>query len=607
MSFEHVTSVLVADVGSVHTRLLLIDLVEGQYRLVAATRARTTADPPLGRATLGLEDAAQRMTDLIGRRLVAAEPDQLFVMPEQNGHGADEFLATASAGRPMRVLLVGLTRELSVASGLRALAGSYVTITDVLTPDDLRDEEAQINAIVQGEPDLIVIVGGTDNGAELLVLDLAARVRDGLTLLIGRRLPAVLFAGNQRLRTRITEIFAPLTNVYMAKNVRPSLGEEQLFPAQIELALVYDDYRSKSAGGFAEVGRQSQVGVVPTPQGYISTVRYFNTLPRRRDAVGPLIVDVGSANSVIVAGLRGESSYSIRTDLGVGHHFVGALEAVTPQRVTEWLPFDISPDALWDYAYNKALRPGTIPTTPEELQIEQGLARAIVRALVADSRAGWGVETDAGLPPFDPIIGAGAILTEAQTPGASAMLLLDALQPEGVTELQIDRSNLLSAAGVIAYLKPVITVQVLETGGLLPLGTAFCASGQARYGRAAMQVQIQPESGPTINHTVRSGELWLAPVPPGVAARVTVRMRNGLTMGGKRRIRQRVIAGAAGIIFDARGRPLPVPRPRDRVARLKQWLAAVGTPDAPPVVAPAADPSAIDAPQPEESAHAVLS
>ena len=31
MAFEHVSSVLVADIGSVHTRLLLIDLVEGQY------------------------------------------------------------------------------------------------------------------------------------------------------------------------------------------------------------------------------------------------------------------------------------------------------------------------------------------------------------------------------------------------------------------------------------------------------------------------------------------------------------------------------------------------------------------------------------------------
>ncbi len=606
MAFEHVTSVLVADVGNVHTRLLLIDLVEGQYRLVAATRARSTAAPPLARATLGLEDAAQRMTNQIGRTLISNDPDDLFLMPEIDGHGVDEFLATASAGRPMRVLLVGLTPEISLASGLRALAGSYVTITDVLTPDDMRGEEAQINAIVQGEPDLIVIVGGTDEGAELLVLDLVERVRDALALIARGRVPAVLFAGNQRLRERVKRLLEPLTDVFTAKNVRPAHNSEQLFPAQIELALVYDDYRSKSASGFADVGRHSQVGVVPTPQGYISTVRYLNTLPRRRGAAGPLIVDVGSANSVIVAGLRGEPAYTIRTDLGVGHHFLSALEEVTPQRVSEWLPFEIAPDDLWDYAHNKTLRPGTIPGTPEELQIEQALAREVIRTLVSGARQGWRIAPDEQTPSFDPIIGAGAILTEAPSPGISAMLLLDALQPEGVTELALDRSNLLSAAGVIAYLKPLITVQVLENSGLLPLGTAFSASGQARYGRAAMHVQVQPESGPTINHTVKCGELWLAPVPPGVAARVTVRMLSGLKIGGKRRIRQRVVAGAAGIIFDARGRPLSLPRPRDRAARLQQWWDAMSAQDAPAVSAPAEQtPSA--AQHPEESAHAVLS
>ncbi len=97
----------------------------------------------------------------------------------------------------------------------------------------------------------------------------------------------------------------------------------------------------------------------------------------------------------------------------------------------EWLPVSITPEALWDYAHNKALRPGTIPATPEELQIEQALARAIVRKLVAESRAAWGVQPDAGLLAFDPIIGAGAILSEAQHPGVSALLLLDALQPKG--------------------------------------------------------------------------------------------------------------------------------------------------------------------------------
>ena len=50
---------MVADIGSAYTRLVLIDLVEGQYRLIASSRAHTTAEPPLNRVSLGLDHAAQ--------------------------------------------------------------------------------------------------------------------------------------------------------------------------------------------------------------------------------------------------------------------------------------------------------------------------------------------------------------------------------------------------------------------------------------------------------------------------------------------------------------------------------------------------------------------
>jgi hypothetical protein len=192
MAFENINSVLIADIGNVHTRLVLIDLVEGQYRLVASSRARTTAEPPLNSVSLGVEHAAQTMTDLIGRQLINPEPEKMFLIPETGGRGIDEFLATASAGRPMRVFLVGLTPEISLASARRVLAGSYVTITDTLNPDDLRSEEEQINAILRDDPDLILIVGGTDDGADELVMDLTQRVAMALSLVSRGKIPTVL-------------------------------------------------------------------------------------------------------------------------------------------------------------------------------------------------------------------------------------------------------------------------------------------------------------------------------------------------------------------------------------------------------------------------------
>ncbi|MEP0764827.1 MAG: glutamate mutase L, partial [Chloroflexota bacterium] len=484
MGVEHVNSILVADLGSVHTRLALIDLVEGQYRLIASARSRTTAEPPLGRASLGLDRAAQRMSELIGRRIVDEHGDGLFLMPESEGHGVDAFLATGSAGRPMRVFLVGLTPELSLASGARVLASSFITVTGMLCPDDLRPEEAQINALLGGEPDVILITGGTDNGADDILLALLGRVARALSLIRRGTMPVVLFAGNQALRAHVKALFSPYTTVFTARNVRPTLDEEQLVPAQIELALVYDEFRTRSPGGFEAVGRSSQVGVVPTVQGTISTVRYLSALPS--PGIGPLCVDVGSANSFLVAGVHGQPHHVVRTDLGVGHSFPAALQAVTVSRLRRWLPAEVGEDALWDYACNKQLRPATIPATLEELLIEQALAREIVRALVSSARPDWGQGDGQVLPPFGPLIGAGAILTEAPHPGVAAMLLLDALQPVGLADLRLDPHNLIAALGVVAYLKPVATVQALEAGGLVELGTAFCPLGRVKVGRKAM-------------------------------------------------------------------------------------------------------------------------
>lgn len=587
MAFEHVNSLLIADIGNVHTRLVLLDLVEGQYRLIATSRARTTAAPPLSNVSLGVEHAADAMAHQIGRGLLSLEADQMFIMPEAGGHGVDEFLATSSAGRPMKVFLVGLTPEISIASGRRALAGTYVTVTDTLSTDDLRSEEQKINAILRDEPDLILIVGGTDEGADDILIDLVKTIQQALLLLTRGKMPVVLFAGNRALKREVDELLSPVTEVYMARNVRPTLADEQVFPAQIELSLVYDDYRTKSPGGFVEIGRHSQVGVVPTVQGLISAVRYLSHLPQK--GIGPLVADIGSANSALVAGVDREPRFTIRTDLGMGHSMVSALEAITPQNVLRWVPFDVEIDDLWDYAHNKQLRPSTVPGTAEELMLEQAFAREILRLLVAEARADWGLGHGDLLPAFRPIIAAGSILTQAQHPGIAALLLLDALQPVGITELQIDPYNLLSSLGVVAYLKPLITVQALEAPGLVSLGTAFSPQGRVRYGQDVMYVQARLADGQVLNHTVRGGEIWMVPALPGDPVEVAVRLRGGLTISGRRRFKLRVTAGAAGVIFDGRGRPLVMPRPRDRAARFMQWQLAMMGQRAQPAAAPDAD------------------
>jgi hypothetical protein len=65
-----VHSILALDCGSLFTRALLVDRIEGEYRLVARGDAPTTAGPPWSDLMAGVRQALAQITAVTGRRLV---------------------------------------------------------------------------------------------------------------------------------------------------------------------------------------------------------------------------------------------------------------------------------------------------------------------------------------------------------------------------------------------------------------------------------------------------------------------------------------------------------------------------------------------------------
>src|SRR5947208_3816501 len=96
-------SLLVADCGSVFTKVSLFGLVEGQYRLMARGEAPTTTAPPHENVTVGIIEAIQVIESVTGRHFIS---DQQIISPETDlGDGVDVFIATVSAGGPLRVIV----------------------------------------------------------------------------------------------------------------------------------------------------------------------------------------------------------------------------------------------------------------------------------------------------------------------------------------------------------------------------------------------------------------------------------------------------------------------------------------------------------------------
>ncbi len=571
---DDIKSILAADFGSVNTRVILIDLVDGAYRLVARAMTRTTADDPVRDVSVGLFRGLELLTEQTGRALLAGRKDQVL-MPEGDGQGVDAVLATASVGQPLDVVVVGLMPDVSVSSALHVLTGSYARVVDTLSLADIRTEQEQINAILARKPDLIFIVGGTDAGAEEPILELVRVVLSAVQ--IATKKPMVLFAGNRAIQAEVNELLQDATNLFVVDNIRPSLVDEALGPAQQGLAAVYNRFKVNGGGGFEEVSAISKVGVLPTAQSYTHLVRYLGAVARKDHSgqvPGVLAVDVGSATTMAASSIQRRGYTCIRTDIGVGHSALGTLSGTTPGNVRRWLTWDAPSDEILAYAYNKSLRPATVPQSEQELELEYALAREAIRLVVGQAREAWPGGAKAA-PPLRPIIGAGAVLAQAPHPGYAALLLLDAIQPVGVTELLLDPAGLIPALGAVGYLQPSAVVQMLDAGDLLRIGSAVCVDGRVRrIGYGGMRVTIKLPGGQVERRQVAAGTLWTYPLPPGQTARVEVKTSRGLSIDGKSSLKLTLEGGAAGLIFDARGRPLPLPRNAEARARLyPAWVA----------------------------------
>lgn len=573
MSVNRAGSTLAVDFGSVHTRAILIDLVEGAYQVVAQGEERTTIGFPSGNLAVGLRRVLDQIGQMTGRRFMGS--NQRVITPEQaDRSGVDVFLTTASIGRPLRTVLIGLVPNVSIASGFRAMSGTYAEVVETITLEDTRSEEELLNALILSNPDLIFITGGTEAGARAPVLQLARTVSFALPLMTSQRTPSILYAGNSALVPEIRALFDGKAPLFVAPNIRPSLDEEELEAAQLQLGLAFNATSAGRGAGFEEIGSMSRFGILPNAQSYNLIAEYLG------QAVGDVVaVDVGSAVSTMSVSFGRQVSTDIRTDLGLGHSAATLLETVGLERVRNWIPFNISDSELLAYALNKTTRPGVVPETLRELYIEHAFLRAAIQTMLRDAGT-LSVDARNGsrqplLPPVSWLIGAGAALTQTGRPGLGALLLLDALNPVGMTALYADSIALIPALGALARVNPAAVVQVLEGNGLERLGVAFNLSGTPRTGRAAMRVKITPASGKPISHDIEGGHLWIYPLPLGTRVKVEVRaLGRGLSFGGKPTLRAEVEGGSVGLIFDARGRPLPLAVDvAARAAQMPLWFA----------------------------------
>ncbi|MBI5303506.1 MAG: glutamate mutase L [Chloroflexi bacterium] len=589
-------SLLVADCGSVNTKVGLVDWVDGIYRFIGAGTAATTSDD----ITVGLRRAVQQVEARTGRRLLT--DDGNIIAPERIGaQGVDAVVALTSAPPPLRVAIVGLSRDVSVASALDAIHGTYATVVAILALDetgrrwlpvdwdqDVVTDQTGIRvamarrksgestpdpaviaaeALAHSKPDVIVLVGGVDGGATNSLFEITNLIASIVASREESARPVIIFAGNREVRPQIAQRLGDLTELRVVDNVRPTM--ERADPAALQAALesLYAERKVAYQPGMDVLLGMTPINVVSTARAFENVVRFV----ARLFDLNVLGADIGSNTTTLVVARREAYSRVVRADLGVGQNIERVIAVGGVAALLDWLPMELTEDDALTRCLNRAAHPRSIPVTREEARLAQAAGRV---ALMSAARA-----SNVDVNDLDLILLTGGLLANNTNLGAMALLALDALQPSGVFTLAVDTFGLAPAFGALAAVNAEAAAMVLERDGFVTLGTVIAPLSNLREGQVDLNIKIKPQDGGVMNLEVHHGSLEIVPLAPGQKAQLEVRPAVGVSLGRGRRgvLKAEVEGGALGLIIDARGRPIALPEdPEKRRTKIQQWYWDIG-------------------------------
>jgi hypothetical protein len=524
---------LLLDIGSAWAKAGVIGRVRGRWRLVAhAAQPTAWGSNELRHALL------DQLRGVVDPRLT----DRL-----------DDLLADANriechtARRPARLAVVAVSRELSGIAARRAAEAAGWHVAELVTLDDGRTLADRLATLQSAEVDAWLITGGFDGTRSARALEAGALAASARRVGSG----PVIWAGSDGLADDVIGLFEPGACTCVP-NPRPDARREVLEPLRAHLANVL-----REVGGSAEDDAHLASVAFPRAVGALAAVTGLRVMG----------IDLGARSAMRALG-DPDGSVASRS------HARGGLAGTiltpgSPARVARIAGDAGDEAAVADVLQTLRARPATVPQTTEELSATQAAARVQLAALLEDEPA----------PSVDLLVGAGRTIGMAPHPGQAARILLDGIRPLGVTQLAVDAGSLLGPLGSLPDDEIREGVSLLADDLLVPLGTSVvCRGGEP--GRVAMRVSVHRPGWPILAPIeVRAGQLQVVALPRGQEAELSIEPAAGVTLGAARRsprIAARVTGGAVGLILDARGVPIGLPRRGDdRREVLAAWRDAL--------------------------------
>ena len=566
------------DIGRIHTRATLFGVAGGRYRLLGQGVAQTTAGADLHPGE-GVGAAINALEKRCNRKLLNKNGSPIQPV-RADGSGLDRIAITVSTGPIMRTVVTGLTEANSLRAGQALVDSLPLDLVGLFGLGDMGDESALVDRIISAQPELILMTGGETGGAVPPLDSWIEIIRRVLLLLDVNDRPVIIFAGNPALWEMARRRLEPLTTLFLTANLLPEAGCYDLLPAQAVLNKLIVNHWMDAVPGLRELAALTDDQVMCGDFGVNRMLRFLSrpmgTNTEKDQPHGVMAVNLGAESAALAVGLDGDH-LSVRQCSEPG--LKGSDREDWIDAIYHWMPENLSREALSNYFYRKVLNPGLVPSTPVELAFEQAFARhrlqlACLRlssdyaSAPFDPKEGWRGH-------FEPIIASGEVLDRAPLPGQVMLMLLDGLQPKGVTTMVMDRFQILPLLGLVGETFPILPIHLLETDAFQNLGTVITATSPAAEGEKILTLQVIKAAGGDFSVDIQQGTLRRVVIQVDEPVVLVLKPEQGTDVGfGEPGLggRLKVTGGTLGVVVDARGRPLPVlSDPVERVAQRQRW------------------------------------
>lgn len=564
-------SYLSIDIGSQHTRAWLFGCPEDQYRIAASSEVDTTliGDDDVQRGVWNAIDRIQAAST----HLLLDHQRKLIVKNSDPQVGVEAVGLTTSAGRPIRTALIGLTEPASLAS-IRRLAGMFYCqeVLSICLTDGM-DIGRQLQSLMQADPDLVIMAGGVEEGANLPLISASTAIRLFYKHIPGINKPQIIFSGNSVIADQLKLDLEAGDDLYVTDNIRPGSELENIsavFPAMLQ---AFQKIRCNQVKGLQELIRKTGARLLPSAYAINRVTTYLNQVSK--NGKGVMAINIGADCSSLSAVKDGRLTSSV---------VFSRMDEQLVSETSAWSSVQVEHEITSSYLQSKTIHPGMLPATLEDLAIEQAWARVKIQNCLRITKQrfpGFDYELQSGLKSaYEPIIISGSVFDKAPTLGQAFLMAVDGIQPSGISTILLDRQQVLPALGSIAEFEPMIAVQVLDAGVLQNLGTVVSVQSTAREGVLAVKVEVAQDEGGRELVDLRQGELKRFELPLGSKVRLYLSPEYHADVGmGKPGLGGWVslVSGELGVVVDLRGRPVQLPAKSDKCSSvIKSWLWELG-------------------------------